>query len=568
MLFEIERKNISLIFVILAALTVIAYLPAFNAGYMLDDHILIEKNPAIKNIGNIPLFFISKEARVPKEFSNLQSDIYRPLQSASYAISFMFWGNNPRLFHAENVLIHIINGFLIYLLLYRILKNRPLSFIASALFLIHPVQVEAVTYLAGRADLLSLLFLLIAFLSYMKSAKAISIIAFIVSLFAKEIGACLPFLIIIYLVLIAPRIKEGVSIKRIFKETYPYFLVLAAYFVIRTHDLGRVAQMSARDLPFITLFTVRAFSEYLKLIILPFRLTFYHDLDITSSGIGPAYIIYFFVLIAFLVSCALSINKNKRLAFFLLSYLLALLPVSNIIPIKVIMQERFLYVPSVFIISAIVYLAKDIIINADNAVRDRMILKAAPVLSALLVISTAFTANTFNRNLDWKDQATFMKKEAGLHPLHGLFYFDLGNQNFMEKKYATAITYFEKALEKKLSPIHKTMTYNSLGNCYKEKKDLDRAIEYYEEALNIIPDYVSSINSLGDAYFKKGQYEKAKDFFERALQIWPDSPLFNKNLGTAYIMLGDKEKAFKYWKKSLEFNPNQPDVIKYLSDGQ
>ena len=160
------RRNSILAIIVFLAATFAAYVPAFNSGYNFDDKPLLERNPYVKSLKNIPLFFVSTEARVPWTHGDLQNDIYRPLQSASFALSFNLWGDNPGWFHKENVLLHFINGVLIYFLLMTLMGTASVAFLAALLFLIHPVHVESVTYLVERASVLSLTFFLVSFYTF------------------------------------------------------------------------------------------------------------------------------------------------------------------------------------------------------------------------------------------------------------------------------------------------------------------------------------------------------------------------------------------------------------------
>jgi tetratricopeptide (TPR) repeat protein len=161
-----------------------------------------------------------------------------------------------------------------------------------------------------------------------------------------------------------------------------------------------------------------------------------------------------------------------------------------------------------------------------------------------------------------------MAKEISMHPDRGAFDFNIGMSFLNNRDYDTAIGYFQKALAKRLSPIHKTMTLDALGNCYNERSDIEKAKEYYRKAIDTTPNYVYSLNSLGNIYFNEGRYEEARQYFEKAVKTWPNDFMFNKNLGSAYHMLGDDKKAIYYWKWSLEINRNQPDIVEFIREAE
>ncbi len=564
----LDRINIVAVFCLII-LAVIAYIPAFNGSFVFDDHILIEKNPSIRDMKNIPGFFVSKEARFPiYSIGALKDDVYRPLQTISYTISYSLWGLNAGFLHGENVLIHIMNGIILYFLTLYLFGKRPLSFLASLLFLIHPVQVEAVTYLSGRADGLSLLFFLASFFAFIEAEdspdkpwiilKPASLLFFAAALFSKEMAATLPFVIILYLIFCKKQEKRF-SAKEIFKKTWPYFLILILFLILRTYNLGKVAQIGGRTPILIFLIMLKVFTGYLRLIFFPVGLTFFPEVNTGSVKLSPVYIFYALVAGFFIYLCVATARKNKPLVFLLLSYLVVLLPVSNIIPIKAFMQERFLYFPSIFVLTAISY----VLVSFWNRISGRMLRNISLWLIAAVIV--AFMAATFNRNLDWKDETTLVVKETARHPEDGRLYFDLGHISLEEGEHGKAREYFETALRKNISPMHRTMSYDRLGNIYKMNNDFGKATEYYLKAVEVTPAYYHSLNSLGDMYFKRQDYGPARHYFEKAVESWPGSADANSNLGTTYIMLGDKAKALKYWRRSLEINPAQPNIEKYIS---
>ncbi|MFH1995474.1 MAG: tetratricopeptide repeat protein [Candidatus Omnitrophota bacterium] len=550
----------------LIAAAACAYIPALGGDFVFDDHILIEDNPSIRDVRNIPLFFVSKGARIPKDFfGDLQSDIYRPFQIVSYTISYAIWGLNAKMFHAENVALHIACGVLLYFVILSLYRRKDAAFLAAILFLLHPVQVEAVAYLSGRADGLSLLFYLASFLAYVaalppggrKNALRWSSVAFFaVSLLSKETAATLPIIIILYHALFEGGVKKRTP-REIAALVWPYVLVIAVFLIARTYNLGKFAQKPS-DGPFITaIIMIRVFAEYLRLLIFPARLTFFHNVNFESVSVGIVYIAYLIVDAAFAFGCYAVFRKNRPLSFLLFAYLVALAPVSNIIPIKAYLQERFLYFPSVFILS---FAAIAIVGFADRLKRiheNARILLAAPLAMAL-------AAGTFGRNLDWKDERSLVMKEIALHPDRGMLYFDIGHLELRKGNTVEAERYLTTALMKDINETYKTKTLYALAKIYKDRGDNQKAIEYAGKALAVTPRFHHAMNFIGDTYFAEKEYKKAGEYFEQAVNLSPGSAEYSANLGTAYIMMNDREKALACWKRSLELDPSQANVRGYI----
>jgi tetratricopeptide (TPR) repeat protein len=565
------RNTIPAIILFLAA-TIAAYAPAFDAGYNFDDKPLIERNQYIRSLKNVPLFFVSKEARVPWTHGGLQNDIYRPIQSASLALSYSLWGDRPGAFHKENVLLHFINGVLVYLLLILLLGNRAVAILAALLFLVHPVQVEAVTYLVERASVLSLSFFLIAFCAFILSERkprrfnryaAISLVSFLLSIFTKETAVILPVILVLYLMCF--RTRNVPPVKTIAAKTWWYFAGAVLFVVLRTVNLGQVAQYETISLWKRLLVMSEVFWDYLRLLVFPATLTFFPQVNSNPFQLKIAYLFFAAVVAAFIALAVFLYKRRRRAAFFLLAYLVALLPVSNIIPIKTYMQERFLYYPSVFILS----LASLSIVGAVHWLGEKRgaAFKCA-VIAAAGVAVIALTTRTHMRNRDWRDQETLMLKEATVNPENVRIFYDLAVTTFKEGDYDTSRDYCERALKLTHNGFYLVQIYDQLGTLDKIAKRYDRALENYHAAVRSDPSYPYPYNSMGMIYVEEGNIQEAISNFEKAVERNPSDYVFNKNLGSAYNLDGKREQALRYWKKSLEINPDQPDLKRRLLELQ
>ena len=186
------KKWQSILFMVVI-LTII-YSAALNNPFIWDDYFHVVENTFIKDWRYIPQIFTSDVFF----FAPQRSNFYRPLQSLSYMIDYTVWKLNPLGYHLTNVLIHLFNIILIYLLLSKLFQNRFVPFLSAFFFTIHPLQTSAVSYIAGRADLLLTFFCLCSLSLYFESQHAtsggmrgrlyyvVSIIAFIFALLSKE----------------------------------------------------------------------------------------------------------------------------------------------------------------------------------------------------------------------------------------------------------------------------------------------------------------------------------------------------------------------------------------------
>jgi tetratricopeptide (TPR) repeat protein len=585
--------------------SLIVYSPAFHAGYIFDDNYLIRYNPAIRSLTNVPAFFVSKEARVPKEINDLQSDIYRPLQSVSYAASYYLWGDKPGAYHVENILLHAVNGALLFFLLRRLISSRPAAFLGALLFVVHPVQVEAVAYLSERGELLAAGLFLLSFTAFMEAEAvsrrlrktgwyALSLGFYAASLLAKEMAITLPAILALYLMLIKVRRRSLGSWVRGALALVPYAAIGGLYFAIRTWNLGKVAQTAGREPVTVALMVVRVFGEYVKVLFFPFRLTFFHDINSAAPSADLAFYASLGCLVLALGSAGFCLRKERQTAFFLLAFLAALLPVSNLVPIKTYMQERFLYLPLFFAVAPIsIILARPWVwlgqpwanpskkpmpaqpqwrqapanalkISAKSretsAVRGFFFLGGAQSLRFMVcgLAIIVFGSITAKRTASWKDEKSLIRSELEMHPRNELLYYDLGYQYFWESNYDAALPYLKHAAENAATASLRSRALDAIGDLQRNRGSFEEAIKSYKQSVVLTPGYVYSLASLGVVYCNLGDYLTAIGYLSKAVQIWPGCANYNANLGIAYFRTGETERALFYWKRALAIEPAYP----------
>ena len=158
-------SNLAVFAVILVA-GFASYFPVLNGPFLFDDEFFIEKNQSVKE-------FKIKEIYTTgvTQGANVNGNFYRPNQQFAFAVISKIFGQKPLVFHAFSILCHALAAFLLFLFLAELTVSRNGSLIAAALFLLHPVQTEAVSYISGLADPLSGIFLLSGLLFLAKGIK-------------------------------------------------------------------------------------------------------------------------------------------------------------------------------------------------------------------------------------------------------------------------------------------------------------------------------------------------------------------------------------------------------------
>lgn len=405
----------ALILALLFAVPFLAYVNTVRNDFVWDDRYVLSENPHVRDLGNIPSFFISSETQASYDMK-----VYRPLRQAMFAVEYRVFGLAPEGYHLSSIFIHCLSSMLLFLLLRYLGLGIPMSFVASMLYSIHPVHTEVVANITGRTDILFLFFYLIGLICAIRSRtggrKTLYLAAmsgaYCFSLLSKEMAISFPFMVI----LVDCYLEQGDMRK--LKRRLPVYLVLLAlsllYLFVRTRAIGEAGAADYYgDTFWTTMFSETAIVvRYLKLFFVPYPLSARYDLFLLESPFNP-FTIAFLLLFTGLVAATVTAFSRKTFSLPLLGgwwFVLALLPVSNIVPIRAsMMAERYLYLPLI-----------GLLILAVSVFRDREFFrsgrKARIALPVFLVILSAFFALTVSRNTVWKSDLTLFEDTAQKAP--------------------------------------------------------------------------------------------------------------------------------------------------------
>ncbi len=204
------------VFVVLIA---ICYHRVAPAPFIWDDHFLVESNSAITD--NSPWFTAFTKSSFGEDVS--VGRFYRPMQTLSYKIEYSFWGLNPTGYRITNIVLHLLNTCLVFYLLIRLKVARLLAFGIGVVFAVHPIQIENVSYIAARADVLYLVLCLLVFHFFLTGCRqhwfgyVVAVFLYILALLTKESSVALAPILFVYAVLYGKEIKSfpdalGVSV--------------------------------------------------------------------------------------------------------------------------------------------------------------------------------------------------------------------------------------------------------------------------------------------------------------------------------------------------------------------
>ena len=300
------------IFAILFLLGILVYANAIFHPFVHDDIVFIKENPHIADFDLKKIFL--NTASPDKEISIINT-YYRPLLEFFYRLPYQFAGLNPYMYHFFNIVIHICNSYLLFLCTNLVLKKKQMyAFIVSVLFLIHPVQTEAVACISGISNLIYVFFCLASFYYYLLYRQinsrswwlyVMSLITFILALLSKEQSIVLPILIVGYEWCFYYKENAYNKTESIVK-VLPFFIISMLYFVFRRFFLG----ISLGGLvPINNELWLRLYSipgtllTYFRLIVWPADLHYYRTYNILEPQLAQ---IIVFTLLIMLCVCFIS----------------------------------------------------------------------------------------------------------------------------------------------------------------------------------------------------------------------------------------------------------------------
>lgn len=538
-------RNLLLIF----SVSFIIYLNSLAGEFVWDDECFVVKNASIKSLKNIISFFGEPSTAAP---GDLSKEAYRPFTTLSYAVDYRLWRLKAVGYHLTNVIIHSLNALLVFIIIYLISQDAFIAFFASLFFAAHPIQTEAVSWISGRSSVIFLFTYLLALIFYVKRSYVWPILFFIVSLFSKEMAISLPLILILYDI----HYPRGEKIKDNFLKKYlPYFILAPGYILIRYALLGRMGQFKGWGSPYETFLTMTVvIVDYIKILLLPVTLCANYLMPVATSIADPK-VCLSIITLAGIFGLAYFISRRSKIAsFFIWWFFITLLPVLNIIPIKMLKAERFLYLPSIGFYALLAL--------AIGRLRDK---KRAIALFLAGVIVIAYSLRTLCRNEDWKDTVTISKKTVEASPLNSWALSSLGVYYINKGDYDRALAPLKKAviLEKDFY-----IARQNLGVWYLHFNRYDEAIREFKLALALRPDLSNARQGLGICYAMTGRYDDAKKEFITVLKDEPAAITSFLNLGRLYEMKGDYAKSLGYYGKIIENTKDSPDTaVAYMRIG-
>uniref|UniRef100_A0A6I8PEM0 Protein O-mannosyl-transferase TMTC3 n=1 Tax=Ornithorhynchus anatinus TaxID=9258 RepID=A0A6I8PEM0_ORNAN len=597
---EVSLKEITLIVGIVAA----CYWNSLSCGFVFDDVSAILDNKDLHPSTPLKNLFQNDFWGTPMSEERSHKS-YRPLTVLTFRLNYIFSKLNPASYHLLNVIFHAVVS-VIFLKVCKLFLDGRSSEVASLLFAVHPVHTEAVTGVVGRAELLSSIFFLAAFLSYTKSKGpdntivwtpiAATVFLVAVATLCKEQGITVVGICCVYEVFVA----QGYTLPLLFttavqilrgKGSIPYsmlqtllklivlmfstlLLVVIRVQVIQSQlpvftrfdNPAAVSPTPARQMTFNYLLPVNAW-----LLLNPSELC----CDWTMGTIplieslldvrNLATLIFFgFLGSLILFSLRYPGDSSKTVLMALCLMVLPFIPASNLFfPVGFVVAERVLYVPSMgFCI---------LVAHGWKKLSSKSVLKKLSWVCLSIVVFT-HALKTVHRNWDWESEYTLFMSALKVNKNNAKLWNNVGHALENEKNFERALKYFLQATYVQPDDIGAHM---NVGRTYKNLNRTKEAEAAYLIAKSLMPQIIPGkkyaariapnhlnvyINLANLIRTNESRLEEADQLYRQAISMRPDFKQAYISRGELLLKMNKPLKAKEAYLRALELDRNNADL--------
>ncbi len=584
-----SRSRAWLFGLLLAAVTIVVYRPAWNGGFIWDDDSYVTNNELLTAPDGLRRIWFSLES--PSQ--------YFPLVYTAFRIEHALWGLTPSGYHWVNLLLHVANALLVWQVLVRL--KVPGAWLAGAIFALHPVQVESVAWITEQKNVLMGFFFLLTLLAWIAFIDErikhpwrfyiVALVLYVLALSAKTTACTLPAALLLILWLQ----KRPINWQRIL-QIVPFFLLglgmgLVTIWWERYHQGTSRALFAFLNPVERILVASRAAWFYLSKLFWPSNLTFIypkwniaatHPLDYTwlLGGVALCVVIYF---------ARRYVGRGVEVA--------AVFFVATLSPVMgFIMLYTFRYT---FVADHYQYLAcigPIALVSAGVATfPDALKGGRALILGVAVCVAATLAMLTWRQSVMYSNIEALWRTTLARNPECWMAYNNLGIVLFQKGETDEAIVHYRTTLQMQSDfwdaeynlgiallskgQVDEAIAHCSnavriapndpdalvaLGNALLQKERIDDAIVYYQKALSIRPDYFLAHHSLGHAFLEKGEIDAAIFHCRAALLIRPENADAHTNLAIALDEKGQTAEAIQHYQKALEISPQSVSALTNL----
>jgi len=549
---------------LIVAVGLATYANSFSGPFVFDDGMSILGNPTILHLTRWHDVF-----RPPSV--NAATVGGRPLLNFSLALNHAVSGTAVWSYHALNLIIHILAALTLFGLIRTTLRSwRPSSgrswseaellraaLAVALVWLVHPLQTEAVTYVIQRAESLMGLFYLLTLYAFARATVpggragwlAVSWIVCLAGMVTKEVMVSAPVIVFLY-----DRAFVGGSVRAAWQRRWRYYLALAltwlplAWLVIQTggNRGGSTGVGTGVSWLHYVASQFPALVHYLRLVVWPRPLIFYYPVYWPSWGEAAPAIAAVTLLAA---GTAYALGRNRALGFLAIWFFAVLAPTSLVPGAYQAAAEHRMYLALAPVVAAVVLALLQI--GGSRPWLGRLVCGGLAAATAVLALSTRA------RNQDYRSELSIWAATAKNSPDNMLAQCGVGIAYAKMGQPAAAEAQFEKILRR--FPTYPYALVD-LGNLRRAQGRRTEAIADYQRALEEKPDWPEAMVDLANVLIEEGRVSEAVALSERAVQDWPLYAEAYVSLGLGLAQAGDRAGAIRSLRRARELKPDSPEA--------
>ena len=530
-----RRRTLFALAGFLALATVVAYSNTFDVPFLFDDIFRIQDNVLIRHLW--PLW-------IPMADSN------RPFGMVTFAVNYALHGYQVWGYHAVNIAIHILSGLTLFGIVRRTLTLRDLAnrshfsatslaFAIALIWLVHPLNTQAVTYIVQRLESLMGLCYLATLYCFIRGHESIrrggwyaaSIACCGIGMGIKEVIVTAPVMVVWY-----HRAFLADSWRAVFRDHGRYYAGLFSTWIVLAWCMLRTqSEYSAGHIAFVKGVTPLSYllsqagviTHYLRLSVWPYGqcLDYGWPVATTANEIVPPLIF----VVALFTATVWAIFRHPAWGFLGGWFFVILGPTSSVIPIIDLAFEQRMYLPFAAVVSAGV-LALDGTIRY-LAIQWHLSPKRLSYVGAglLAIVTLQMSVLTWGRNEVYRSQVGIWEDTVNKAP--------------------------ENARAR-----------NNLGSALQEQGAVEIAVEHYRQTIRVKPDFAEAHSNLASALLRQHEYELAEEPSREAIRLNPKFPEAHSNLGDSLLGQGKMEIAVEQYREAIRLKPDYAEAYNNLAN--
>jgi protein O-mannosyl-transferase len=538
---SLTNRNVLLVILLLVGAL---YSPTLLGDFVYDDHLQVEKNTSIRSLTNIPEYFQHSTGY----YSKSPASYYRPFHMVAYSLIHIFSRTNPVGYHIVNLLMLVAVGYALFLLLIAWFSRKQAA-LATLLFLVYPIHVEAVAWIAALPELVSALCVLLVFRWHLKKIWAPldylwAGLILCLGILTRENALVLPLLALVFDALDTDRHKNFIQDK-LWIRYLVYAFCFAIYFGLRYQALGFLAANPELNYPMsadaMLLNAVYLLSQYFAALVWPPAYSAFHVFEPLASVGEMRFLGVLMIFMTVVFVAGYYYRKQFQVFFYILWIPIAFLPFLYFPALgENVFVERYMFLPSVgsaVLLSALVFQLA--------SWQQGKVWRKLVVLSCLGGV-LLWSGLSFVRTLYWKDDIALCTQTVRADPKAYHFYNLLAFAYYQAGDIEQAKTLF--ASFERMFPAR-------AGNdkdervAYATVKQLPAKYRHYKQA------YFEAQTKLAALHFQLEEFEQAQRIYKQLTELNTTDAELWYYLALCYEQLDQRKEAKHAFQTVLSINP-------------